>query len=47
VEQLTGTATILPTAALAQVLLPITHWRDLSEDTKGDLQRVWLPREPT
>jgi phosphohistidine phosphatase len=47
VEQLTGTATILPTAALAQVLLPIKRWRDLGEDTKGELRGVWRPRELT
>jgi phosphohistidine phosphatase len=45
VEHLTGTATILPTAALAQVSLPITQWRALGEETKGKLKGVWRPRE--
>jgi phosphohistidine phosphatase len=45
VEHLAGTATILPTAALAQVLLPITQWRALGEETKGKLKGVWRPRE--
>jgi phosphohistidine phosphatase len=45
VEQLTGSATRLPTAALAQIVLPLTHWRDLDEHTRGELQGVWRPRE--
>jgi phosphohistidine phosphatase len=44
-EQLTGTKTILPTAALAQVELPITQWREVGEDNKGELRGVWRPRE--
>jgi phosphohistidine phosphatase len=46
-EHLTGTATTLPTAALAQVSLPITRWEELGEETKGKLQGVWRPRELT
>jgi phosphohistidine phosphatase len=46
-EQLTGTMTILPTAALAEVELPITQWRELGEETKGELRGVWRPRELT
>jgi phosphohistidine phosphatase len=44
-EQLTGTMTRLPTAALAQIGLPPGRWRELSEQTRGTLQHVWLPRE--
>ena len=44
-EQLTGTGIILPTAALAQVELPVTQWRELGEETKGKLKGVWRPRE--
>ena len=43
--QLTGTVIILPTAALAQVSLPIRHWGELGEETKGKLKGVWRPRE--
>jgi phosphohistidine phosphatase len=45
VTQLTGLATSLPTAALARVDLPITRWRELGEETDGQLVGVWRPRE--
>jgi phosphohistidine phosphatase len=45
VTQLTGLTTPLPTAALAQVDLPITRWRELGEETDGQLVGVWRPRE--
>jgi phosphohistidine phosphatase len=45
VTQLTGLTTPLPTAALAQVELAITHWRELGEETNGQLVGVWRPRE--
>jgi phosphohistidine phosphatase len=44
-EQLTGTRTRLPTAALAQVELPIAHWQEVSQETHGELRAVWRPRE--
>ena len=44
-ETLTGEAETLSTAALAQVSLPVTHWRDLDGDTEGKLVNVWRPRE--
>lgn len=34
-----------PTAALAQIELPISRWQDLSEGTDGFLKNVWRPRE--
>jgi phosphohistidine phosphatase len=46
-ELLAGTPTILPTAALAQIELPIAQWRELGEETKGELRGVWRPRELT
>ena len=39
VEQLTGEYMPLPTAALAQVTLPINHWSDLAGD-QGDASRA-------
>jgi phosphohistidine phosphatase len=45
VEQLTGSATRLPTAALAHLVLPVTHWRDLDGKTQGEMRGVWRPRE--
>ena len=44
-EGLTGAYTPLTTAALARLDLPIEHWRDLSEDTRGVLVKNWQPRE--
>lgn len=44
-EHLTDEAETLPTAALAQVELAITHWQELNEDTEGKLVRVWRPKE--
>jgi phosphohistidine phosphatase len=43
--ELTGTVTPLPTAALAEVALPIAEWRELGEETRGELRGVWRPRE--
>ena len=35
----------LPTAALAQVALPIGSWRELDPDKRGELVHFWSPRE--
>jgi phosphohistidine phosphatase len=45
VEHLTDKIEIMPTAAVAQIELPITRWADLTEDTSGKLINVWRPRE--
>ena len=47
VEQLTGERQDLPTAALAQVGLPIDQWRDLKLSTRGTLVGLWRPEELT
>ena len=47
VEQLTGERQDLPTAALAQIVLPIDRWRDLRVSTRGTLFGLWRPRELT
>jgi phosphohistidine phosphatase len=44
-EALTGQAEPLPTAALAQVLLPVQSWRELSSATRGQLVNLWTPRQ--
>jgi phosphohistidine phosphatase len=44
-EQLTGAAGPLPTAALAQVMLPIQGWSQLDEDVSGELVQIWQPRQ--
>jgi phosphohistidine phosphatase len=45
VEQLTGEREDLPTAALAQISLPIDHWRDVRLSTRGTLVGLWRPKE--
>jgi phosphohistidine phosphatase len=47
VEQLTGERQDLPTAALAQIVLPIDRWRDLKLSTWGTLMGHWRPKELT
>ena len=47
VEQLTGERQDLPTAALAQIGLPIDRWRDLKLSTRGMLVDLWRPEELT
>jgi len=47
VAQLTGDQRDLPTAALAQIVLPIDQWRDLKPSTRGTLVRHWRPKELT
>ena len=44
VAQLTGERRDLPTAALAQIDLPIDQWRDLSLSTRGTILGHWRPR---
>jgi phosphohistidine phosphatase len=47
VTQLTGEQQDLPTAALAQIGLPIDRWRDLKVSTRGTLLGLWRPKELT
>jgi phosphohistidine phosphatase len=47
VTQLTGEQQDLPTAALAQIGLPIDRWRDLKMSTRGTLLGLWRPKEVT
>ena len=47
VEQLTGEPQDLPTASLAQIVLPIDQWRDLELSTPGVLVGHWRPKELT
>jgi len=47
VAQLTGDQQDLPTAALAQIVLPIDLWRDLKRSTRGTLLGLWRPKELT
>jgi phosphohistidine phosphatase len=45
VARLTGEPEGLPTAALAQIALPIDHWPDLTASTHGTLVGLWRPKE--
>ena len=42
---LTGHDTAMPTAALAQIELPIDQWKQLSLKTEARLAALWRPRE--
>ncbi|MBN2003359.1 MAG: histidine phosphatase family protein [Anaerolineae bacterium] len=41
---LTGSLEALPTAALAEVVLPIARWAALDEGVDGELRHLWTPR---
>lgn len=43
VELLVGEWYRMPTAALAEIRLPIAHWRDLNTETRGELRHLWTP----
>ena len=45
VAHLTGEEHDLPTAALAQIALPIERWSDLASSTRGRLLGLWRARE--
>lgn len=45
VEELTGQTELMPTAALAQIHLDISHWTDLTEERPGKLVNLWRPKE--
>lgn len=42
---LTGSLDALPTAALAEIVLPIEHWSELDEGVDGELRHLWTSRE--
>lgn len=44
-EELTGEWERMPTAALAQVELPIEEWGQFDEEVEGRLVGVWRPKE--
>ncbi|MHC5114601.1 MAG: SixA phosphatase family protein [Planctomycetota bacterium] len=43
--ELTGVFEVMPTAALAQIELPIERWTDLDDAVRARLVRVWRPKE--
>ena len=47
VAQLTGEQHDLPTAALAQIGLPIDRWRDLKVSIRGTLLGLWRAKKLT
>jgi phosphohistidine phosphatase len=42
---LTGRVESLPTAAIAHLVLPIDHWKELNKHTKAELIEIWRPKE--
>ena len=45
VAKLTGAPEDVPTAALAQIELPIEQWSNLTTSTRGILVEMWRPRD--
>jgi phosphohistidine phosphatase len=45
VARLTGEPNHMPTAALAQIALPIDRWLDLDVSTGGTLLALWRPKD--
>jgi len=45
VQILSGQVESLPTAAIAYIVLPISHWSELSSDTRGEIIELWKPRD--
>jgi phosphohistidine phosphatase len=45
VELLTGEADRFPTAAIAQIQLPVERWAEVCRDLEARLVMVWRPRE--
>ncbi len=44
-EELTGLWEQMSTAALAQISLPINHWREFEDGTNSELVNLWRPKE--
>jgi phosphohistidine phosphatase len=44
-QLLTGKVESLPTAAAAQLKLPIDAWKDFNMDTEAELVNFWRPKE--
>jgi phosphohistidine phosphatase len=44
-QLLAGAAETMPTAALAQIDLPIDRWQELGAETRGRLVQLWRPKE--
>ena len=43
---MTGAIETFPTAALAQVQLSLTEWREFRASTRGTLVNIWRPKNP-
>ncbi len=43
--ELAGESARLPTAALAQISLPLVSWRELEDDPQGRLENLWRVKE--
>ena len=44
IEALTGQDEMLPTAALAHILVEIERWEEFDENARGRLVEIWRPR---
>jgi len=44
-QMLTEQVEALPTAAIAQITLPVQNWKSVTLETKGKLDHIWRPKE--
>jgi phosphohistidine phosphatase len=44
-QLLTGKVESLPTATIVKIILPIEHWSDINTETRGELVKVWRPKD--
>jgi phosphohistidine phosphatase len=47
VEMLTGEIHLMPTCSLAHVKLHVDKWSDIDNKIKGQVERIWRPRDLT
>ena len=44
-QVLTGKIESLPTATIAYLSLPVSHWPEITGNIKGEFEKVWRPKD--
>jgi len=44
-QLLTGKVESMPTSSIVKITLPIEHWSEISTETKGELVKIWRPKD--
>lgn len=44
-QMLTARVESLSTGAIAYIVLPVKHWREINGETEGELIQLWAPRD--